>query len=93
MKDAYYSTLLTAILSLDIEAPIMGKQQWYETFYANKDPNSSPATVDLLGSCRPKIYAIIQLLNHRHEIRVDIANEQYCLYDTNSLNVKDQVKD
>lgn len=69
----------------------MGEQQWYETFGGQKhDPNSSPALTDLLLNCRPKIYAIVQLLNSRHTEQVTIANEHYCLYN-DRLNAQDEV--
>lgn len=77
-------------LMVDIETPLMGQQQWYETYYVNKDTNSSPATVDLLGSCRPKIYALIHFLKYRHEDIALIANEHYQLYDEN-MEIRDQV--
>ncbi|KAK4880266.1 hypothetical protein RN001_008412 [Aquatica leii] len=75
----------------DIEIPLMGHQQWYETFDVEKDPDSSPATVDLLGSCRPKIYAIINLLNNRHEFRVKVSNNHYKLFDTTNLTTIDKI--
>ncbi|KAF5277774.1 hypothetical protein FQR65_LT03754 [Abscondita terminalis] len=75
----------------DVEIPLMGHQQWFETFNKDKDPNSSPATVDLLGSVRPKVYAIINLLTNRHECRVQIANDHYRMFDLNSLSTIDKV--
>lgn len=68
----------------------MGTQQWYETFNQKKDPNASPASVDLLVSCRPKIYALLQFLNVRYKDQVAIANEHYRL-NNDPLGTQDQV--
>ncbi|KAK5646947.1 hypothetical protein RI129_005411 [Pyrocoelia pectoralis] len=75
----------------DVEFPLMGQQQWYETFGVQKDLNSCPATVDLLGSCRPKIYAIINLLYNRHSLSVDISNEHYHMFNPDSLKIEDKI--
>lgn len=74
----------------DVEQPLMGEQQHLETRNTEKDPNSSPATVDLIGSCRPKVYAILQLLKHRHRETVELVNEQYKLQNQ-PLTHEDQV--
>lgn len=68
----------------------MGIQQRCETFGAKKDPNSSPATVDLLASCRPKVYALLHLLNVRHKEHATIANDHYKL-NHHLLSIEDQV--
>ncbi|KAF5281280.1 hypothetical protein FQA39_LY05166 [Lamprigera yunnana] len=75
----------------DVELPLMGQQQWYETYHIQKDPNSSPATIDLLGSCRPKVYAIINLLNNRHQLQVEISNDHYKLFDMSTLSTLDKI--
>lgn len=68
----------------------MGCRQYEATKAANKDPNSSPATIDLILSARPKVYAILQLLKYRHKETVDLVNEHYKLQNQ-SLSPKDQV--
>lgn len=75
---------------LDIEIPLMGEQQFMETNILRSLTKSSPATVDLLASCRPKIYALLQLLNMRHKEAVTIANEHYRMCNE-KLKVEDQV--
>ncbi|XP_031342178.1 cilia- and flagella-associated protein 69-like [Photinus pyralis] len=75
----------------DVEFPLMGQQQWYETFGIQKDLYSTPAIVDLLGSCRPKVYAIINLLYNRHNLSVDIANEHYCMFNLDNLKTEDKI--
>lgn len=67
---------------LDIENAIMGKAQHEETYSPNKDPNSSPALMDLLASCRPKVYAIFKLME-RHKEKVDIINEHFKIHQMN----------
>lgn len=68
----------------------MGVQQWYETYNSKKDPGTCPAAVDLLASCRPKIYALLQLLNVHHKEQASIANDHYRL-DTYLLSIEDRV--
>lgn len=75
---------------LDIERPIMGIRQYKATKTPNKDPNSSPAIIDLIMSARPKIYAILQLLKYRHKETVELVNEHYKLQNQ-QLSSKDQV--
>lgn len=54
----------------------MPRLQRMYSYSISKDPNSSPGTLSMLGSIRPKIYAVLQLLE-RHKERVDIINEVY----------------
>lgn len=69
----------------------MGKYQKHKTFIEKKNPKLSPAIIDVLGSCRPKIYALLQLLKTRHKEKVKIANDHYKLLNE-PISVKDQVK-
>ncbi|XP_017774327.1 PREDICTED: cilia- and flagella-associated protein 69-like [Nicrophorus vespilloides] len=61
-----------------ISYPIMGKMQ--REIKVTNNTERSPAIADMEFSCRPKLYAIIQLLNERHKDKVEIANEHYKLY-------------
>lgn len=54
----------------------MGKLQYELTYSHDKPLDSSPAIMDLYGSSRPKVYAIVQLIR-RHSNVVDIVNERY----------------
>lgn len=67
----------------------MGTSQVF-AYVDKKDITASPATMDLLASCRPKIYAILQLLKTRHKDKVEIANEHYKLLNE-PISVQDQV--
>lgn len=69
----------------------MGSYQIKKTYFENKNPKLSPAIIDIIGSCRPKIYALLQLLKTRHKERVEIANEHYKLLNE-PISVKDQVQ-
>lgn len=61
----------------DTERPLMGEKQFRLTFRSSKDSNSSPAIMDILGSCRPKIYALLCFINcHKSEI-VATVNAHY----------------
>lgn len=87
-KTKKYTQKTTSVL--DIERPIMGIRQYEVTNASNKDPNLSPATIDLILSVRPKVYAILQLLKHRHKDTVELVNEHYKLQNQ-PLSPKDQV--
>lgn len=67
----------------------MGEKQFQLTFRNTKDPNSSPAIIDTIGSCRPKIYALVHLINcHKAEI-TEAVNERYKI--SASLTLFDEV--
>lgn len=51
----------------------------------------SPSITDLFVSCRPKIYAILQLLSNHHGQTLDLLNDYYKTYDSN-LSTDDKVK-
>lgn len=68
----------------------MGSYQIKKTFFEIKNPRVSPAIIDVLGSCRPKIYALLQLLKTRHKEKVEIANGHYKLLNE-PISLKDQV--
>lgn len=61
----------------DTKAPVMGRLQYQLTFTTKKSLPSSPAIADMLGSCRPKIYALIQLLKIRYGHVVNAINRLY----------------
>lgn len=82
--------MYTIVRFLDVEMPLMGVRQHAATKHPNKNPNSSPATVDFILSVRPKIYAILQLLKYRHKDVVELVNEHYRLQNE-TLYYKDQV--
>ena len=67
-------------MNQDIELPLMGTNQQSQTFFVKKDPNSSLAILDLLGSSRPKIYAIFQICHQR------FSEEMKLIYDTYGVN-------
>lgn len=54
----------------------MGKLQYEATYSHDKPLDSSPAIMDMYGSARPKVYAIIQLMR-RHELVVDMIEKEY----------------
>ncbi|XP_054272233.1 cilia- and flagella-associated protein 69-like [Macrosteles quadrilineatus] len=58
----------------DIERPLMGEDQ----YRLSKAKSKYAAVCDMFGSCRPKIYALVQLL-HRHEQVVSICEDHYRL--------------
>lgn len=68
----------------------MGSRQYEATRAANKDSNTSPATVDYILSSRSKVYAILQLLKYRHKETVELVNEHYKLQNQ-PLSHRDQV--
>ncbi|KAG5888919.1 hypothetical protein JTB14_019415 [Gonioctena quinquepunctata] len=70
--------------------PIIGREQWKQTFYRSKCVNSHPVIYDLYLSCRPKIYALLKLLNERHREVFEIADEEYKV-SYEDLPAKDQV--
>ncbi|KRT86078.1 hypothetical protein AMK59_1996, partial [Oryctes borbonicus] len=73
----------------DIELPLMGEKQFRLTFRDRKDPNSSPAILDVLGSCRPKIYALLHLLNcHKVDV-VEAVNDRYRI--SQPLEMRDEI--
>ncbi|XP_018577709.1 uncharacterized protein LOC108916012 [Anoplophora glabripennis] len=75
----------------DIRYPLMGKDQWFLTFCTCKPMTPGNACIsDLFISCRPKIYALLQMLHMRHAEAVKIADEQYKSYDE-ELQPDDQV--
>ncbi|GJQ70255.1 hypothetical protein Trydic_g22699 [Trypoxylus dichotomus] len=73
----------------DVELPLMGEKQFRLTFRDRKDPNSSPAILDVLGSCRPKIYALLHLINcHKIDV-VEAVNDRYRI--TQPLQTHDEI--
>lgn len=67
----------------------MGERQYKASHNYDKPFDSSPSIMDMYGSSRPKVYAIIQLLR-RHEDVVSIVNERYKIQ-TQELSVQDEV--
>lgn len=68
----------------------MGKLQYNEAISLKKDANSSPALLDLFGSARPKVYAMLQLLKIRYKDKVELTNEHYRI-SSMPITVKDKV--
>lgn len=68
----------------------MGKLQYNEAMSLKKDANSSPALLDLFGSARPKVYAMLQLLKIRYKDKVELTNEHYRICSM-PITVKDKV--
>ncbi|KAJ8980209.1 hypothetical protein NQ317_002222 [Molorchus minor] len=75
----------------DIKYPLMGKEQWIQTFCRCIEVNGNPVMADLFISCRPKIYALLQMLNDRYEEEIEISNECYKSYGDEILEAEDQV--
>ncbi|XP_072388560.1 cilia- and flagella-associated protein 69-like isoform X1 [Diabrotica undecimpunctata] len=73
----------------DEKHPLMGKDQYIATFTENK-LDASPAMTDMFASCRPKIYALLTLIQDRYKDILDVANEAYKTWDDN-LQAKDKV--
>lgn len=73
----------------DIYKPLMGKKQSLQTENPKREFESSPAIMDMYGSSRPKVYAILQLIK-RHEDVVDLVNEEYKIQ-TYEPSIRDQV--
>lgn len=70
----------------DIERPLMGEDQYK---WSKENKTNYVSVCDVFGSCRPKIYALVQLL-HRHDDVARICEEHYKLgYDV--LPWEDQV--
>lgn len=65
---------------IDIEQPLMGKDQYrlskHNDYLSYK---SSPAILDVIGSIRPKINAVVQILCHQNKDITSLAEEQYHL--------------
>lgn len=55
----------------------MGKMQIDELITGTKNPNISSSIADMLGSARPKVYAMLQLLSTRYETEVEVINDHY----------------
>ncbi|XP_025832774.1 uncharacterized protein LOC108732881 isoform X4 [Agrilus planipennis] len=74
----------------DPEWPICGHKQKEEIERKDKNSSASPSTIDLLGSCRSKVYALLQILNFIHEEKVEMCNEQYHIFDKR-VSITDQI--
>lgn len=68
----------------------MGKEQWIQTYCNEYDYKWSPAIADMFISCRPRIYAILTLLNERHQETAQLVNEQYKIQQ--ELSARDKVR-
>nr|CAH7743497.1 unnamed protein product [Callosobruchus chinensis] len=67
--------------------PIMGEDQRNQT---KNLVHSFPAMYDLFMSCRPKIYAILQLIYERHAETTEMADEYYKNLDVD-LSAQDKI--
>lgn len=65
--------------SLDVENPLMTNDQWYLTHRYENSQMCSPSIVEMVGSARPKIHGLYQLLKQRYIDRTKIAEESYKL--------------
>ncbi|CAH1105261.1 unnamed protein product [Psylliodes chrysocephalus] len=63
----------------DTDHPLMGRAQ-YDQIFVKKNYKISPAVADMFASCRPKIYAILTLMNERYRSILKLANECYKTY-------------
>lgn len=75
---------------LDVELPLMGIEQYKNICDPQNTLEASPAISDVIGSCRPKIYAILDMLTYVHKEEVMMANEIYKMWDED-LSIQDQV--
>ncbi|KAH1024471.1 hypothetical protein HUJ05_003948, partial [Dendroctonus ponderosae] len=57
--------------------PLVGMTQFYETYCMCQKHVGNAAIGDMFISCRPKIYSLLQILNHKQKETVEIANEFY----------------
>ncbi|XP_074030964.1 uncharacterized protein isoform X4 [Leptinotarsa decemlineata] len=74
---------------LDAAFPLVGKEQRDQTFSDTRNLNSHPTIADLFLSSRPKIYALLKLLQERHEEVLKIAEEEYKI-EIDDLTTKDR---
>ncbi|KAJ8920685.1 hypothetical protein NQ315_004824, partial [Exocentrus adspersus] len=76
---------------IDPKNSVMGTDQWFMTFCTcTKMMQGNACISDLHLSCRPKIYALLQMLDYRHADKVEMANEHYKSYNE-ELDTADQV--
>lgn len=68
----------------------MGEIQVAAADNCNTNSDSSACIMDMYGSCRSKVYAIMQLIK-RHQDVVNIVNEQYKIQTFRS-SIHDKVK-
>lgn len=54
----------------------MGPDQWFDTFYSDREHTTSPALLAMMGSCHPKIYGIRKILERNSE-RYEMAKNHY----------------
>ncbi|XP_030765417.1 cilia- and flagella-associated protein 69-like isoform X2 [Sitophilus oryzae] len=70
--------------------PIMGEVQYYETNCPCRKFVGNPSIADLLISCRPKVYCLLQILEVRQRDVVETTDEFYKLFNED-LSREDQV--
>lgn len=68
----------------------MGYEQYKNICDPKNTLDASPSISDMIGSCRPKVYAILDMLTYVHEEDVTMANEIYKMWNLD-LSVEDQV--
>lgn len=64
----------------DVEKPLMTEEQWYLTNHSKNAHMCSPSIAEMIGSSRPKIHALYQLLNERYGDITKISEESYRLH-------------
>ncbi|XP_044762678.1 cilia- and flagella-associated protein 69-like [Coccinella septempunctata] len=74
----------------DIELPLMGLEQYKNICDPKNSLHASPSISDMIGSCRPKIYAILDMLTCVHEERVRMADDVYKTWNQD-LSIEDQI--
>lgn len=68
----------------------MGKKQRRLTFSRERNTKSSPAIIDILGSIRPKVCAMLHILNCNKADISHAVNERYKI-STGPLSIVDEV--
>lgn len=53
---------------IDIELPLMGTNQWHESFHLKINNDYSPAITTMFGFIRPKVYSIRKILLNNSQL-------------------------
>lgn len=59
--------------------PLMTEEQWYLTNQIKGSHLYSPSVAEMIGSARPKIHALYQLLLHRHFALTKVGESAYAI--------------
>ncbi|GLH03224.1 Uncharacterized protein GBIM_09167 [Gryllus bimaculatus] len=74
---------------LQVTLPLMGREQWFQTYSGKVDYNTSPAILDMYASARPKIYAMVKLIKNRYQEITQEIEEFYHAH--NVLKKKEEI--